>query len=96
MALGLVSVKTLPPTVVAPRFVRAFAAVAAPVPPFATATVPVTFAAFNANDAVISDSWLICAELDTTFWGNSVVICNELVTTPPPNAVVGILPLCII
>jgi hypothetical protein len=29
----------------APRFVKAFAAVVAPVPPFATATVPVTFAA---------------------------------------------------
>ena len=34
------------PTVVAPRLVLAFAAVVAPVPPFAIATVPVTLVAF--------------------------------------------------
>ena len=37
MALGLVSVNKFPPTVVAPRLVRAPAAVVAPVPPLATA-----------------------------------------------------------
>lgn len=45
IALGLASVKKLPPTVVAPKFVRAAAAVVAPLPPLASATVPVTFAA---------------------------------------------------
>ena len=45
IALGLVRVKKFDPTVVAPRFVRAVAAVVAPVPPLAIATVPVTFAA---------------------------------------------------
>ena len=44
-ALGLVIVKRLPPSVVAPRPVRAPGAVVAPVPPFAMATVPVTLAA---------------------------------------------------
>jgi hypothetical protein len=38
-------VNTLAPSVVAPRAVRAVAAVFAPVPPFAIATIPVTFAA---------------------------------------------------
>jgi hypothetical protein len=41
-ALGLVIVKRLLPSVVAPRFVRAAVFVVAPVPPFATATVPLT------------------------------------------------------
>lgn len=45
IAEGFVIVKRLEPRVVAPRFVLAVAAVVAPVPPFATATVPVTFAA---------------------------------------------------
>jgi hypothetical protein len=45
IAEGFVIVKRFPPSVVAPRFVLAAAAVVAPVPPFATATVPVTFAA---------------------------------------------------
>ena len=45
IAEGLVSVNMLFPTVVAPKLVRAVAAVVAPVPPFATATVPVTFEA---------------------------------------------------
>ena len=45
IALGLVRVKKFDPTVVAPRFVRAVAAVVAPVPPLATATVPVTLLA---------------------------------------------------
>lgn len=45
IALGLVRVKKFDPTVVAPRFVRAVAAVVAPVPPLAIATVPVTLLA---------------------------------------------------
>jgi hypothetical protein len=45
MELGLGSVKKLDPTVVAPKLVRAVAAVIAPVPPLAIATVPVTFEA---------------------------------------------------
>jgi hypothetical protein len=45
IAATFASVKRFPPSVVAPRFVLAAAAVVAPVPPFATATVPVTFAA---------------------------------------------------
>jgi hypothetical protein len=45
IALGLVRVKRLLPTVVAPRFVLAALAVVAPVPPLAIATVPVTFEA---------------------------------------------------
>jgi hypothetical protein len=39
-AEGLVNVKTFPPTVVAPRLVRAVAAVVAPVPPLRTGSVP--------------------------------------------------------
>jgi hypothetical protein len=39
---GLVRVNRFPPTVVAPRFVRAVAVVVAPVPPLATGRVPVT------------------------------------------------------
>lgn len=42
IAATLATVNKLPPRVVAPKFVRAAAAVVAPVPPFATATVPVT------------------------------------------------------
>jgi hypothetical protein len=42
IADGLVSVNILPPTVVAPKLVRAVGAVVAPVPPLAIATVPVT------------------------------------------------------
>ena len=45
IADGFDSVKKLPPTVVPPRFVLAPAAVVAPVPPLAIATVPVTLAA---------------------------------------------------
>jgi hypothetical protein len=45
MAEGLVSVNRLEPTVVAPKFVLAAVFVVAPVPPLATATVPVTFEA---------------------------------------------------
>ena len=45
MAAGFVRVNKFEPTVVAPKFVRAVAAVVAPVPPLAMATVPVTFAA---------------------------------------------------
>ena len=44
IALGLAMVNTLAPSVVAPRAVRAVAAVLDPVPPFAIATIPVTFA----------------------------------------------------
>jgi hypothetical protein len=40
MALGFVNVKTFAPTVDAPRLVRAVPASVAPVPPFATASVP--------------------------------------------------------
>lgn len=44
-ALGSVRVNKLLPRVLAPKLVRASASVVAPVPPFATATVPVTFPA---------------------------------------------------
>jgi hypothetical protein len=44
-ALGLGSTNRFWPAVVPPKFVRAAAVVVAPVPPFAIATVPVTFAA---------------------------------------------------
>lgn len=46
------SVNKLPPSVVAPKFVRAAAAVVAPEPPLAMATVPVTFPAVVAVDAL--------------------------------------------
>ena len=45
IAATFVSVNRFPPMVVAPKLVRAAAAVVAPVPPFPTATVPVTLAA---------------------------------------------------
>lgn len=44
-ALGLVIVNRLPPSVVAPKLVRAVAAVVAPEPPLATGSVPVTLVA---------------------------------------------------
>ena len=44
IAATFVSVNRFEPSVVAPRLVRAAAAVVAPVPPLATATVPVTLA----------------------------------------------------
>ena len=45
IAATFVTVNKLAPKVVAPRLVRAAAAAVAPVPPLATATVPVTLAA---------------------------------------------------
>ena len=44
-ALGLLMVNRLPPSVVAPKFVRAVAAVVPPDPPLATGSVPVTLVA---------------------------------------------------
>ncbi len=44
-ALGLLIVKRLPPSVVAPKLVRAVAAVVPPEPPLATGSVPVTLVA---------------------------------------------------
>lgn len=46
------------------------------------------------NDPVNGAVMLVnCAELDTNPGGNNCSIWAELVTTPPPNAVMGILPL---
>ena len=45
IADGFAKVKILFPTVVAPKFKRAVVAVVAPVPPFVSAMVPVTFEA---------------------------------------------------
>jgi hypothetical protein len=36
-----------------------------------------------------------CADEDNNPLGNCAVICADTDTTPPPNADVGILPLCI-
>lgn len=51
--LGSVNLNKFAPTVVAPRFVNAAAAVVAFVPPFAIATIPVTFVALPDKLAVI-------------------------------------------
>ena len=55
IAEGFESVKKLPPTVVPPRFVIAPAAEEAPVPPLATSTIPVTFAAVPVTLPPIGD-----------------------------------------
>jgi hypothetical protein len=53
IAEGLVSVNRLPPTVVAPKFVRAPAASVAPVPPLATVRVPVVPAIIGSPVALV-------------------------------------------
>ncbi|MCB9817363.1 hypothetical protein H6795_02355 [Candidatus Nomurabacteria bacterium] len=87
MALGLVRVNRLPPTVVAPRLVRAPAAVDEPVPPLATgtlATVPSTPAAVLVTiPAVLRPLKVIVPELviAVAFW----IALPELMTVVAPT-----------